>query len=124
MQRDNTSTLFENSPIAIVSPPSCSAATILMIVQVGVAAELPGGAAGNLDFSSFHDYLLNKGEAYEKIPLERFRINKLAHILIVLNSAHVVICSIKGRGLGQVVTDTGSFLKDIDSFDYRPGVIP
>ena len=45
--------------------------------QIGLAAELPGGPGvnGNLDADSFFRFLLNKGEAYETIPAERFNIN-------------------------------------------------
>ncbi|KZT71132.1 ketoacyl-synt-domain-containing protein [Daedalea quercina L-15889] len=72
------------------------------VAIVGVAAELPSGSWSqrNLDYNSFYDFLLQGGEAYEKIPLERFSIHKL-----------------KGTAPGQVVTDTGAFLKAIDLFD-------
>ena len=43
--------------------------------QVGVATELPGGADGNLDFPSFWQFLLDKKEAYEKVPADRFNID-------------------------------------------------
>ncbi|KZT25650.1 ketoacyl-synt-domain-containing protein [Neolentinus lepideus HHB14362 ss-1] len=73
------------------------------IAIVGIAVELPAGPnnAGNLDFTSFCRFLFDKGESYEKIPKERFNIEYL-----------------HGTGLGRVVPDTGSFLKDLDLFDY------
>ena len=40
--------------------------------QVGISAELPGGEVGNLDADSFFKFLLDKGEAYEKVPSDRF----------------------------------------------------
>ncbi len=45
--------------------------------QVGIAAELPSGAWSdtNLDHRSFFRFLLDRGEAYERIPLERFNIH-------------------------------------------------
>lgn len=70
------------------------------IAIVGVATELPGGSHGNLDFPSFWQFLLDKKESYETIPPERFNIHTL-----------------KGHGMNQVITDTGSFLKDLNMFD-------
>ncbi|KIJ41950.1 hypothetical protein M422DRAFT_171681 [Sphaerobolus stellatus SS14] len=71
--------------------------------QVGISVEFPGGTTceTNLNHKAFFEFLLNKGEAYEKIPAERFNVE-----------------SWKGRNLGQVLTDTGSFLKNLDSFDH------
>ncbi|CCM04656.1 uncharacterized protein FIBRA_06840 [Fibroporia radiculosa] len=73
------------------------------IAIVGIAAELPSGSWSkqNLDFKSFSKFLLESGEAYEKIPLERFNIE-----------------FIRGDGIGQVHTNTGAFLKDVNLFDY------
>ncbi|KAI0944350.1 Type I Iterative Polyketide synthase (PKS) [Taiwanofungus camphoratus] len=73
------------------------------IAIVGIAAELPSGTSRttNLDYKSFFRFLLEKGEAYEQIPLERFNIQTL-----------------KGNGIGQVLTDTGAFLKDAHLFDH------
>ncbi|KAL6298078.1 polyketide synthase [Sparassis latifolia] len=73
------------------------------IAIVGIAAELPGGSksAKNLDYKAFSEFLLQKGEAYETIPLERFNIQGL-----------------RGQGVGKVLTDTGAFLKDVHLFDY------
>ncbi|KAI0068519.1 ketoacyl-synt-domain-containing protein [Artomyces pyxidatus] len=73
------------------------------IAVVGIAAELPSGqwSPENLDYSSFFQFLLESGEAYEKIPGERFNISTL-----------------KGNGIGQVLTDTGAFLKDLKLFDH------
>lgn len=46
-------------------------------MQVGIASELPSGksAVENMDHKQFFEFLLNKGEAYEKIPVERFNID-------------------------------------------------
>ncbi|KAI0731474.1 ketoacyl-synt-domain-containing protein [Fomitopsis betulina] len=73
------------------------------IALCGIAAELPSGSwsSTNLDHKAFFEFLLSGGESYEKIPIERFNIHTL-----------------KGSGTGQVVTDTGSFLKDIGLFDH------
>ncbi|KAI0653728.1 ketoacyl-synt-domain-containing protein [Cubamyces menziesii] len=73
------------------------------IAIVGIAAELPSGSysATNLDHRSFFRFLLDRGEAYERIPLERFNIHTLV-----------------GSGLGKVATDAGSFLKDVHLFDH------
>jgi acyl transferase domain-containing protein/aryl carrier-like protein len=73
------------------------------IAVVGLAAELPSGTTSttNLDVNEFYEFLLNKSESYEKMPADRFNIDKL-----------------KGRGLGQITTDIGSFLKDIKVFDH------
>ncbi|KAI0917633.1 Type I Iterative Polyketide synthase (PKS) [Taiwanofungus camphoratus] len=73
------------------------------IAIVGIAAELPSGTYSktNLDYKSFFEFLLEKGEAYEKIPLERFNTYTL-----------------RGNGIGQVLTDTGAFLKDAHTFDH------
>ncbi|OBZ73412.1 putative polyketide synthase 22 [Grifola frondosa] len=73
------------------------------VAIIGIAAELPSGSHSttNLDYKSFFQFLLQHGESYEKIPQERFNIHTL-----------------KGNGLGQCLTDTGSFLKDIHLFDY------
>ncbi|KAH9942788.1 ketoacyl-synt-domain-containing protein [Amylocystis lapponica] len=72
------------------------------IAIVGIAAQLPSGRYSdqNLDYHSFFQFLLEKGEAYETIPRERFNVQ-----------------SIRGSGLGQVITDTGAFLKDVHLFD-------
>ncbi|KAI0768339.1 ketoacyl-synt-domain-containing protein [Trametes elegans] len=72
------------------------------IAIVGVAAELPSGSWSdkNLDYGSFFRFLLERGEAYEKIPIERFNIHTLV-----------------GRGVGKCITTTGTFLKDVHLFD-------
>ena len=46
-------------------------------MQVGITAELPSGATAieNLDHKQFFEFLLNKGEAYERIPIDRFNID-------------------------------------------------
>ncbi|KAH9840927.1 ketoacyl-synt-domain-containing protein [Rhodofomes roseus] len=81
-----------------MSPPE-----LCPIAIVGIAAELPSGAFSsvNLDHKAFFEFLLAGGEAYEKIPIDRFNIH-----------------AIKGNGVGQIVTDTGAFLKDISLFDH------
>ncbi|KAF8990610.1 hypothetical protein BDQ17DRAFT_1393106 [Cyathus striatus] len=73
------------------------------IAIVGISAEFPSGKAHdrNLDHEAFFEFLLKKGQAYEKIPSERFNIE-----------------SWKGPHSGQVITDTGSFLKDTSHFDH------
>ncbi|TFY55679.1 hypothetical protein EVJ58_g8093 [Rhodofomes roseus] len=80
--------MLSNSPVAIA--------------LVGIAAELPSGdwSKSNLDYSSFYDFLLQGGQAYESIPLDRFNVHKL-----------------KGTASGQLAADTGAFLKDIGLFD-------
>ncbi|KAI0325192.1 ketoacyl-synt-domain-containing protein [Cubamyces sp. BRFM 1775] len=72
------------------------------IAIVGIAAELPSGTYSdtNFDYRTFFRFLLDGGEAYERIPLDRFNIDKLV-----------------GSGLGKVTTDKGSFLKDAHLFD-------
>ncbi|KAI0060607.1 polyketide synthase [Artomyces pyxidatus] len=73
------------------------------IAIVGIAAELPSGhwSSTNLNYDSFFQFLLESGEAYETIPAERFNIMAL-----------------KGHGVGQVLSDTGTFLKNLKLFDY------
>jgi len=46
------------------------------IAIVGVASELPSGTWSdtNLDYRSFGKFILERGEANEKIPLERFNV--------------------------------------------------
>ncbi|KAH9934295.1 ketoacyl-synt-domain-containing protein [Fomitopsis serialis] len=82
-------------PVAIVSDSTGN-------LLVGISAELPSGGCSdsNLDYKSFYDFLIQGGEAYEKIPTKRFNVHTL-----------------KGTAPGQVVTDTGAFLKNIDLFD-------
>ncbi|KAJ6465896.1 putative polyketide synthase [Mycena vitilis] len=72
------------------------------IAIVGISAELPSGpySMKNLDHTAFFQFLLDKGQAYEKAPSERFDID----------ACH-------GDSLGQVHVQNGSFLKDIDLFD-------
>ncbi|KAK1220914.1 Mycolipanoate synthase [Marasmius sp. AFHP31] len=73
------------------------------IAIVGIAAELPSGteSQGNLDYREFVKFLQDGKEAYEKIPLERFDIDAW-----------------KGSQAGRVLIENGTFLKDIDAFDY------
>ncbi|KAM5543754.1 hypothetical protein V8D89_002371 [Ganoderma adspersum] len=73
------------------------------IAVVGIGAQLPSGtfSNANLDYHSFFEFLLQKGEAYEPIPKERFNIDY-----------------IRGNATGKIVADSGAFLKDIDQFDF------
>ncbi|KAF8151220.1 hypothetical protein K438DRAFT_1988215 [Mycena galopus ATCC 62051] len=72
------------------------------IAIVGVSAEIPGGdrTPKNLGHESFFEFLLNRGQSYEKVPAYRMNIDAW-----------------KGFNLGQISTEMGSFLKDIDLFD-------
>ncbi|KAJ3806573.1 hypothetical protein EV368DRAFT_25567, partial [Lentinula lateritia] len=69
---------------------------------VGISLELPGPSSQerNLRFSTLHEYLLNKGESYTKIPDERFNVDAW-----------------RGSNLGQIITENGTFLKHVDAFD-------
>ncbi|EGO18727.1 putative polyketide synthase [Serpula lacrymans var. lacrymans S7.9] len=73
------------------------------IAVVGISACLPGGPqnAQNLDYQNFFDFLMERGQAYEKIPSERFNVD-----------------AVHGPGVGEVITEKGAFLKDLDNFDY------
>ncbi|EGO26553.1 putative polyketide synthase [Serpula lacrymans var. lacrymans S7.9] len=73
------------------------------IAIVGIAADLPSGdyAPTNLDYKKFMEFLLNKGEAYEEIPKERFNVKSWA-----------------GETLGRVIATRGAFLKEVGSFDH------
>ncbi|EIN09536.1 polyketide synthase [Punctularia strigosozonata HHB-11173 SS5] len=77
--------------------------TACPIAIVGIAAELPSGefAANNLDYNAFFQFLLQRGESYEFIPKDRFDID-----------------SWRGKQLGRIIAERGSFLKNLDSFDY------
>ncbi|KAJ7583475.1 hypothetical protein C8J56DRAFT_1055239 [Mycena floridula] len=83
--------------------PNSEASNLKCVAIVGISAELPSGqyADHNLDHESFFRFLLAKGEAYQTIPEDRFNVH-----------------SWKGPGLGQVITDTGAFLKNISLFDH------
>ncbi|KAF4618329.1 hypothetical protein D9613_011586 [Agrocybe pediades] len=74
------------------------------IAIIGISAELPSGSYSpeNFDHEQFFRFLLDRGNSYEKIPEERFGINSWD----------------LGQNLGQVVTNHGSFLKDVTLFDY------
>ncbi|KIJ47810.1 hypothetical protein M422DRAFT_248376 [Sphaerobolus stellatus SS14] len=82
--------------------PSTSSSSIPIAI-VGIAAQLPSGHAAptNFDHKEFFDFLLDKGEAYERIPMERFNID-----------------SYKGTDLGHVCTEYGAFLKHTDQLDH------
>ncbi|KAL6298480.1 hypothetical protein BKA93DRAFT_830667 [Sparassis latifolia] len=72
------------------------------IAIVGISAELPSGSYlnANLDHESFYQFLIDRGQSYERLPSSRFNINAW-----------------KGNGLAEIHVDQGSFLKDIDMFD-------
>ncbi|KZV87149.1 ketoacyl-synt-domain-containing protein [Exidia glandulosa HHB12029] len=73
------------------------------VAIIGIAARLPSGthSSTDLDYQSFNDFLLKKGESYERIPADRLNIDAL-----------------QGRALGQVLPKNGSFLKNLDKFDH------
>ncbi|KAJ6512896.1 hypothetical protein C8R45DRAFT_1206846 [Mycena sanguinolenta] len=73
------------------------------VAIVGISAELPSGdyAEENLNHETFFRFLLEGGQAYQKIPMERFNAEAW-----------------KGHGLGKVITDRGAFLKNISLFDH------
>ncbi|KAJ6464059.1 hypothetical protein C8R45DRAFT_1175371 [Mycena sanguinolenta] len=72
------------------------------IAIVGIAVEIPSGhcAESNLNHDTFFDFLLEKKEAYQEFPSTRFDPSSYC-----------------GPNLGQTITSTGSFLKDISLFD-------
>ena len=55
---------------------------ISLPLKVGIAAQLPSGdvTPHNFDHKQFFDFLLNKGEAYERIPPERFNIDSYVEL--------------------------------------------
>ncbi|KAI0749993.1 ketoacyl-synt-domain-containing protein [Daedaleopsis nitida] len=72
------------------------------VAIVGVAAQLPGGPlSGDLDYPSFVRFLLAGGEAYQRMPEDRFNTQFLL-----------------GESPGHILVDTGTFLKNLDAFDY------
>ncbi|KJA25964.1 polyketide synthase [Hypholoma sublateritium FD-334 SS-4] len=73
------------------------------IAIVGISAEFPSGAYStqNLNYDDFSKFLLSKGESYEKVPKDRFDIERW-----------------HGQGLGRTITQKGSFLKDVTLFDH------
>ena len=89
-------------------------------MKVGVAAQLPSGAnrVENYDFQSFFQFLLEGGAAYERIPAERFNTERsVSHRLHEQRADGTFNASIRGKGLGQILTDTGTFLKGVHLFD-------
>ncbi|KAL6304755.1 hypothetical protein BKA93DRAFT_261672 [Sparassis latifolia] len=72
------------------------------VAIVGISAELPSGSysESNLDHESFYEFLMNRGQSYERLPSSRFNIDAW-----------------KGNGLAEIHVDQGSFLKEIDMFD-------
>ncbi|KAH9914224.1 thiolase-like protein [Fomitopsis serialis] len=72
------------------------------IAIVGVSVELPSGkySPKNLDHDTFFKLLLDRADAYERMPAERFNANAWL-----------------GNHLGAIHVDTGAFLKDINMFD-------
>ncbi|KAI0683985.1 polyketide synthase [Cerioporus squamosus] len=80
------------------------------IAVVGVAAQLPGGNSldRDLDYASFFDFLMRRGEAYSKIPKTRFNTQYL-----------------RGISVGQIAVDVGAFLTDIEQLDFMEfGITP
>ncbi|KAF9477477.1 hypothetical protein BDN70DRAFT_994948 [Pholiota conissans] len=73
------------------------------IAIVGISAEFPSGSYSdkNLDYTTFFEFLLNKGQSYEVVPSHRFDSGRW-----------------HGAGLGHITTHKGSFLKDVPLFDY------
>ncbi|KAK7039743.1 polyketide synthase [Favolaschia claudopus] len=82
---------------------SPSPQNIKPVAVVGISAEFPSGTHSkkNFDHDSFFEFLLRGQDAYERVPSDRFNVDGW-----------------KGTHLGQVLTDTGCFLKGIDLFDY------
>ena len=112
--------MTRGDPVAIVSIPFVySSLCSLVGIQVGIAAQLPSGtwANTNLDYDGFLDFLYEKHEAYEPIPSTRFSTEKYVVLFSPCNTAHICL-RIKGRAVGQVITNTGAFLKDVDLFDH------
>ena len=54
-------------------------------LQVGVATEFPSGehSTANLNHAEFFRLLLQKKETYQKIPLERFDIDRCVAVMSV-----------------------------------------
>ncbi|KAJ7343998.1 beta-ketoacyl synthase [Mycena albidolilacea] len=73
------------------------------VAIIGISAELPSGniTESNLDHESFFQFLLEKGEAYEEVPANRFNIDAW-----------------QGSNLGQVPPRKACFLKNISQFDH------
>ncbi|KIJ23375.1 hypothetical protein M422DRAFT_196002, partial [Sphaerobolus stellatus SS14] len=69
----------------------------------GISAELPSGTLStrNYDYKEFFEFLLNKGESYETVLPERFNIDAW-----------------KGHNLGEIITQKGSFLKNLYQFNH------
>ncbi|KAK0480492.1 putative polyketide synthase [Armillaria luteobubalina] len=82
--------------------PKSDSNALPAVAIVGISIELPGGQdlAENLGHSSFFQFLLDKRQSYENIPIERFDIDAWY-----------------GKKTGSVVTKKGSFLKSIALFD-------
>ncbi|KAJ3899904.1 polyketide synthase [Lentinula edodes] len=68
------------------------------VAIIGIATELPSGSSSdvNLTYQDAFRFLCAKGESYETFPPNRFK-----------GDSH----------LGRVITDMGSFLKDVHLFD-------
>ncbi|KAK0447900.1 putative polyketide synthase [Desarmillaria tabescens] len=82
--------------------PKSESNTLPAIAIVGISTELPSGQVlpENLGHSAFFQFLLDKRQSYETIPLERFDIDTWY-----------------GKKTSNVVTKKGSFLKSIALFD-------
>ncbi|KIK54393.1 polyketide synthase [Collybiopsis luxurians FD-317 M1] len=77
--------------------------SLVPIAIIGISAELPSGdySNTNLDFQTFRTFLHQKRDSYGRVPAERFNVDVWS-----------------GKNAGQILTDTGSFLKDLSMFDY------
>ena len=65
------------------------------------------------------NFFSKRGRRTKKFPRSASTRNsehRVYPILVIL--AHQFSSSLHGRGLGQIVPQTGSFLKDIELFDY------
>ncbi|KIK63364.1 putative polyketide synthase [Collybiopsis luxurians FD-317 M1] len=75
---------------------------LLPVAIIGIATEFPSGkhSEKNLSHQEFFQFLLQKLDAYEQIPSDRFNI-----------------ASWKGDGQGQIIAGVGAFLKNLSYFD-------
>jgi acyl transferase domain-containing protein len=90
------------------------------IAIVGVAAELPSGrhSETNLGHDEFFQFLLDGKTSYERIPKERFNADSYVFVIILHEDRlSNMVYSWVGAGLGQSITDHGSFLKNVGDFD-------
>nr|WGJ61595.1 SHPKS2 polyketide synthase 2 [Sanghuangporus sanghuang] len=85
---------MDSSPEASILPA---------VAIVGLSIELPSRMHShvNLDFPAFERILFSGKDVYEKFPSERLNVKAW-----------------QGSNLGQILTDTGAFLKNLAFFDY------